>query len=454
MDSLIIVFVCHDDESIKKVLSHEYPILFVGNKPIANEFRSNKNIYILREFEFNIENEYKLLTFTAWYGIIKNNLFTNYNYICILEYDVLFDNHFINNLNTVCKTNNVDVISFFNDNYNQWFLCDINKLVLQHFLNIKNIKININNPVKWAPTTNQCMRREILSDFVDFYYPDCLEIKKYDIDGLSWYHERIFSLYLTHKDINYIEQTGLQHIVNNSHKDFNNKTIKQHKKYFLVYDDGTHTTYLDKLISSVKQHSDFIVIIYNKSDIDTEFMTNNDRILNEKRGGGYWLWKPYIINKTLSKIDEGDYLFYLDSKYYFVENFKDLYENIMKKNDIILWSNKPNENTNYMKNYCKMDIIKKYDIEDIVLNQNATECWAGAIFIKKMPYIEKLMKEWLTMCCCVYEDISDTTSLLPNYKNVSDHRHDQSLLSVLVYKYNINLHFFEKKYLQNVRLPW
>ena len=224
MDSLIIVFVCHDNASILKVLSYGYPIIFVGNKPIADEYASNKNIYILRDFEYNIENEQKLLTFTAWYGIIKNNLFNNYNYICILEYDVSFDNNFINNLNTLCKINKHDVISFFYDN-GKMLLTDINKLVLQNFLNIKNIKININNLIKWAPTSNHCIRRQILSDFVDFYYPDCLEIKKYDIDKLSWYHERVFTLYLIHKNIKYIQLLGLHHVFSNSHKSFNNRII-------------------------------------------------------------------------------------------------------------------------------------------------------------------------------------------------------------------------------------
>lgn len=453
MDSLIIVFVCHDNESILNVLSYGYPILFVGNKPIAEEYASNKNIYILRDLEYNIESEAKLLTFTAWYGIIKNNLFINYKYICILEYDVSFDNNFINNLNNLCSVNKNDVISFINGDRESLYY-SINKLVLQYFLNINNIKININNPIKWAPTTNHCIRREILSDFVDFYYSAYLEIKKNDINGLSWYHERVFSLYLNHKNIEYFVLSGLYHFGNNSHHILNNNIIpKKNKKYFLVYDDGTHTTYVDKLIASVKQYSDFIVIIYKKSDIDSDFMTNNKKILNENRGGGYWLWKPYIINKILSKIDDEDYLFYLDSKYYFLENFNSLYENIMKNNDIILWSNKPNENTNQMKNYCKMDVINKYGIEEIVFNNNAIECWAGAIFLKKLPYIEKLMKEWLTMCC-VYEDISDVNSVLPNYEYFNGHRHDQSLLSVLVHKYNINLHFFENKYLQNVRYPW
>ena len=141
-----------------------------------------------------------------------------------------------------------------------------------------------------------------------------------------------------------------------------------------------------------------------------------------------------------------------NTRYYFVENFVQLYSNKIKNDDIILWSNKPNETTNYMKNYCKMDVINKYNMNDLVFNKNAIECWAGAFFLRKTSFTEKIMDEWFSMCK-IYEDISDSPSLQKS-PTFMDHRHDQSLLSIIAYKYNIKLHFFGKKYLQNVRFPW
>ena len=31
------------------------------------------------------------------------------------------------------------------------------------------------------------------------------------------------------------------------------------------------------------------------------------------RGGGYWIWKPYIISKMLEQINENDILVYIDA---------------------------------------------------------------------------------------------------------------------------------------------
>jgi len=34
---------------------------------------------------------------------------------------------------------------------------------------------------------------------------------------------------------------------------------------------------------------------YGPNDIDNEFKKKNIEILSQKRGNGYWLWKPYFI---------------------------------------------------------------------------------------------------------------------------------------------------------------
>lgn len=122
----------------------------------------------------------------------------------------------------------------------------------------------------------------------------------------------------------------------------------------------------------------------------------------------------------------------------------------MKNNDLLVWKNKPNDNVYYMKNWCKMDVIYKYNIYNKVFNENAEDSWAGEIVIKKTNNSIKYIQEWLNMCC-VYEDITDSPSKLKNSLEFKEHRHDQSLLSIILFKYNIKTQFFEKKYLQDAR---
>jgi hypothetical protein len=227
--------------------------------------------------------------------------------------------------------------------------------------------------------------------------------------------------------------------------------IETAKKYFLVYDDSTHTEFLTPLCESVKKHSTFDVIVFDKKEIDAEFCDANQDILSCNRGGGYWLWKPYIIQKVLGRLREGDYLFYMDSKYLVKRPFTELYSNITQnKMDFIVWKNKPRDREYLMRSFCKMDVIKKYDIYDAVFNRNKPDCWAGALFFKNTAGSRATIDEWLKLCCC-YEDITDSPSVSTNCSVFDDHRHDQSLLSVVLTKRNYTLNSLDDTHILNLR---
>ena len=55
------------------------------------------------------------------------------------------------------------------------------------------------------------------------------------------------------------------------------------------------------------------VTAYGPEDLDAEFKHTLRYILSQKRGAGYWVWKPYIIKKKLAEINDGDILVYLDA---------------------------------------------------------------------------------------------------------------------------------------------
>ncbi len=44
---------------------------------------------------------------------------------------------------------------------------------------------------------------------------------------------------------------------------------------------------------------------------DEEFQTrHSDFVARNQRGFGYWLWKPYILLRTLEQAKDGDIIFY------------------------------------------------------------------------------------------------------------------------------------------------
>ena len=215
--SVKIVFVCHDEESIQHVLPYSHTILFVGNKVISKKYQ--EMVITVRDLPENIEHEPKLLSFTAWYAICKNRLFTDSEYVCILEWDVVLDPDFLTKLQTVCSTS-VNAISFLEDIVH--FTIDINIAVATEYLKDKCIPYNFKE-LAWGCSTNQCIRYSLLKEFVDWYYPSCLWLKEKDPKQISWYHERLYMIFLYSRNIEYSMCEGLIHLNKNSHRhDINN----------------------------------------------------------------------------------------------------------------------------------------------------------------------------------------------------------------------------------------
>jgi hypothetical protein len=83
-------------------------------------------------------------------------------------------------------------------------------------------------------------------------------------------------------------------------------------KYFINY---ASNGFLNSQIEGIRTAKllGFETYAYSESNIDLEFKSKNKNIIEKKRGGGYWIWKPYIILDMLNKINDSDYLIYMDS---------------------------------------------------------------------------------------------------------------------------------------------
>jgi len=228
------------------------------------------------------------------------------------------------------------------------------------------------------------------------------------------------------------------------------------KYYFILYNDSTHNDYLSHMKKSIERYGpEFKIFVFDKRMLDPLFVKKHDIILYWKKGGGYWLWKSKIIYDLLTEVNFNDIIFYCDLKFYFIDYVSILYKKHFEdeNNELLVWKNKPGEPIFYMKNWCKMDVVVKYNMYQKVFVENCVDSWAGAMVIKKTNNTLKYIKEWLDMCTC-YEDITDEPSRIKNRPEFKDHRHDQSLLSIVLHKYGIVMQNFEKGVLQNCRAPY
>lgn len=169
------------------------------------------------------------------------------------------------------------------------------------------------------------------------------------------------------------------------------------------------------------------VIEYSGQDIDKDFYKANKDILDQPRGNGLWLWKPYLIYKTLSKVKDGDIVFYSDSGAYFTRKPKELW-NIMKKTDLWVSATPLQE-----EQFTKKAVLNQYDPKKIYRKE--AQFQASFLAIKKTSENMRIIKAWLDACTKI-ELLAPSDNEGESATFIS-HREDQSILSLLLKKNGI-----------------
>ena len=210
------------------------------------------------------------------------------------------------------------------------------------------------------------------------------------------------------------------------------------KKYFITF-GGPASNYHDavnKICNQAKKIELFDEIIgYTEKDLqnDQDFWAKHSNFIqNNHRGYGYWIWKSYLILKTLNKMEDNDLLLYLDCgceiNYYARDEMIELFN---KMNDKVLVCSSAEG--------CNIEIYTKMDTINFIENTLDTKVnmmQAGILLLKKSDIIIKLISEWYNLCSN-YHLINDAQSLSSNVNGFKEHRHDQSILNLLVLKYNL-----------------
>lgn len=209
-------------------------------------------------------------------------------------------------------------------------------------------------------------------------------------------------------------------------------------KIHINYANNRYYNSQKKCSTSALENGGFdLSIPYNFSHLDPEFVKKNQWILSLPRGAGYWLWKPYLILKTLYTMKENDWLMYTDSGMYFLKNpwnfILEQEEKIGDKGIITFCT------CNKNKVYCKRDAFILMGLDEEKYTDS--EQRLASIFVcKKTNFSVNFIKEWLSYAedPRIITDLQNTQGL-PNYPQFEDHRHDQSIMSLLCIKHDTYL---------------
>ena len=208
------------------------------------------------------------------------------------------------------------------------------------------------------------------------------------------------------------------------------------KLYLISYANNKFKKNQERLNKSANKYGVNNIISYNEIHLKrTKFYNKYRHILDKKRGAGYWLWKPFFIYKTMKQLDDGDILIYSDSGTIFINSPIPLLKIVKTKNILLFTNNKPNINWNKNRCLVKMNCnSEKYF--------NAPQVSAGFQIYVNNKKTRKFVKEWLYYCCQpkLIDDTTSNPGEYEEYVSFKEHRHDQSILTNLVTKYNIPLY--------------
>ncbi len=175
------------------------------------------------------------------------------------------------------------------------------------------------------------------------------------------------------------------------------------------------------------------VIEYGPDDIDEAFRRRNKEILDTPRGGGYYLWKPYFYRKAYDELGEGDYLVYIDSGAVYINKIQYLIDCMeQEETPLMIFSL---ERERIEKGNTKRDAFVLTGCDEARYT-DTPQSIGGYFVCKKAPEVKAYLDEVLHYAQDI-RIISDKPNVmgLPNYAEFADHRHDQSVISLMSKKY-------------------
>lgn len=204
------------------------------------------------------------------------------------------------------------------------------------------------------------------------------------------------------------------------------------KKVLITYGDKKFEMSQNRFIQNAHAINIFDEIIaYSDKDLSEEL--KQSEIINEKRGGGLWSWKPDVILTTLNKMEDGDILVYCDSgcTVYPCNEWNHIWKSL-ENHDII--AQRIYQRTD---KWTRKSIIEYFAQTN---SKNWTKCYqhmATAIILKATPFTRAFVSEWKDMMISHPEMVKDVTieEKVNEAECFIENRHDQAFYSALTYKY-------------------
>jgi len=207
--------------------------------------------------------------------------------------------------------------------------------------------------------------------------------------------------------------------------------------HFITYGNHKFRWAKLRLTNSAKRLCVFNTVrSYGPSDLAPTFRSRLRPILREQRGGGYWLWKPYIIKHQLERINDGDILVYLDAGCTIDprkgQRFHQYLEILDRSEHSILSFQLPDS---MEQNWTVKECFSHFDIPADSPIRRTGQLISGILVMKKTKQLTQIINKWYQTAYYNPLIFTDHFNGHPQCSGFRENRHDQSVLSVILKKH-------------------
>tara|TARA_Y100000389_G_C17454240_1_gene516952 strand:+ start:1473 stop:2270 length:798 start_codon:yes stop_codon:yes gene_type:complete len=233
------------------------------------------------------------------------------------------------------------------------------------------------------------------------------------------------------------------------------------KIIFITYGDSKKYSVSKKHLIDLAEYSNFFdeCLGFSNTDLEPQFRKKFNNILNQERGGGYYVWKIGIIQSVLNNLNRDDILVYCDSGSSFNFNAKKrFFEYIELINDSTFGNLRFESKKEHIENHWTTKEIFNYFNLDIYGDiGNSTQLLGGHLIFQNNDHTKNFFDIFTTALTKNPLLISDyyKTEQIQEFK---ENRHDQSIMSVITKKYGgvilENETFFKKNSTSQLNYPF
>jgi hypothetical protein len=205
------------------------------------------------------------------------------------------------------------------------------------------------------------------------------------------------------------------------------------KRWLITFGSEGYERGLQQLDESARPYFDE-VRCYRHFDIDQEFRRRHERHFADGRGYGYWIWKPYLLLKTMEHMADGDIVMYCDALMTFIDDPAPLFQIVQENSGILLFNQKREGHKNFRFTRADTFSLMGLDGPEYINGDNLN---AAFMLYQKVPRAIAFIEEWMTWISN-YQVVADTSNIAgENHPDFFAHRHDQSILSLLAQKHEL-----------------